>query len=179
MKYYSKAELVTLYKQQILSMVEYRTPAIHHATSAILRPLDNAQQRFLRALEISEVDALESYNLAPLSCRRDMAILGLLHRTVIGEGPGHFRALFGIVGGSSDAFPDKPEYRAEPMLRRSAFGYIRVYNALPRAWRRLKDVSSFQGKLQESMKKRAATEVATCSWKSAYSPRIGASRTFV
>jgi hypothetical protein len=79
-RYYSVNDLMKLYKSQILSLVEHRTPAIHHATSVVLRPLDNVQGRLLRELGITEKEALLEFNLAPLACRRDIAMLGLVHR---------------------------------------------------------------------------------------------------
>jgi exonuclease III len=172
-RYYHDGDLMMLYKQQILSLVEHRTPAIHHAMSAVLQPLDNVQIRFLKALDISEVDALVEYNLAPLACRRDMAILGMLHRAVIGAGPPHFRKLFGVRTGHVK-LPDKEEYTSVPLLRRSAFGYISIYNGLPVSWRRLKTVKEFQGLLQKKLTQRAVAEVVTETWKKSFSPRAGA-----
>ena len=42
-RYYTDAELVTLYKAHMLSYVEYRTPAIYHSTKDILGKLDRVQ----------------------------------------------------------------------------------------------------------------------------------------
>ena len=36
---------------------------------------------------ITEIDALTSFHLAPLASRRNMAMLGAIHRAVLGEGP--------------------------------------------------------------------------------------------
>eukprot|EP00969_Alexandrium_andersonii_P029728 1298020-Alexandrium_andersonii.AAC.1 len=38
-------------------------------------------------LEISGRCALFRFRLAPLATRRDIALLGLVHRTVLGQGP--------------------------------------------------------------------------------------------
>ena len=40
------------------------------------------------------MDALRSFRLAPLRVRRDIALLGLIHRTVLGRGPKQFQELF-------------------------------------------------------------------------------------
>ena len=74
--------------------MEYRTAAIYHACGSILTPLNNFYNRFLRDLGISAEHALIDFNLAPLSSRRDMAMMGLLHRASIGKGPEHFKAFF-------------------------------------------------------------------------------------
>ena len=40
---------------------------------------------------IDELTAFMDFNLAPLNLRRDIAMLWLIRRTVIGQGPQHFR----------------------------------------------------------------------------------------
>ena len=86
-RFYTDADLVVLYKAHLLSYLEYRTPAIYHATRVVLGRLDAVQSRFLHDVGVNEVDALVHFRLAPLSARRDMAMLGLIHRTVLGKGP--------------------------------------------------------------------------------------------
>ena len=86
-RYFTVRELVQLYKSHLLSFVEYRTPALYHASTSTLAPLDKLQTRFLRELGLSEVDALVHFALAPLATRRDMAMLGVVHRAVLRKGP--------------------------------------------------------------------------------------------
>ena len=83
---YTDSDLVVLYKSHLLSYLEYRTPAIYHATRAVLCRLDAVQTRFLKDIGVDEVTALLGFHLAPLSARRDMALLGLIHRVVLGKG---------------------------------------------------------------------------------------------
>ena len=78
-RYYTDADLVLLYKAHFLSYLELRTPAIYHATCELLSRLDAVQTRFLRDAGLDEVAALMVFNLAPLSMRRDIAMLGVLH----------------------------------------------------------------------------------------------------
>ena len=40
-RFFTDAELLLLYKSKLLSFLEYRTAAIHHACDTTLRPLDN------------------------------------------------------------------------------------------------------------------------------------------
>ena len=70
------------------------------------------QRRFLRALGFPEIEALEQFRLAPLPCRRDMAMLGALHRITLGDAPSQLAELFHIVR----TFP-------EPLLARRIRGW--------------------------------------------------------
>ena len=90
-RYYTDYELILLYKAHLLSYLEYRTPAIYHAKREALQKLDRVQSKLLSDIGVDEVTALIEFNLAPLSARRDMAMLGVIHRTVLGKGPPHFK----------------------------------------------------------------------------------------
>ena len=76
-----------LYKARLLSFIEYRTPAVYHACSTRLRRVDRIQERFLKEVGLSAEEALLSFNLAPLSSRRDIAMMGVIHRASMGQGP--------------------------------------------------------------------------------------------
>ena len=86
-RYYTPVQTINLYKAHILSYIEYRTPAISHASATLLAPLDRIQVRLLRELGLSPEEALMDYRLAPLHSRRDIAILGVIHRATRKEGP--------------------------------------------------------------------------------------------
>ena len=87
-------ELVLQYKSHVLSLLEYPTPAIYHASSTVLSRTDRVQSRFLREVGLSEEKAFLDWNLCPLQCRRDIAMLGLLHKIVLGQAHPAFRLLF-------------------------------------------------------------------------------------
>ncbi len=89
-RFYTTRDLTTLYKAQLLPYIEYRTPAAYHASDSVLADLDKLQTKFLREAGLSELDSLMIFRLAPLLARRDMAMLGLIHRTALGKGPAHF-----------------------------------------------------------------------------------------
>ena len=84
------ADLVNLYKAQVLSFIEYRTVAIYHAYNSSHEELLHVRQ-ILLAAGLSAVEALCNFRLAPLSVRRDIALLGLIHRTVLRRGPKQFQ----------------------------------------------------------------------------------------
>ena len=68
-------ELANLYTIQMISYLEYRTAAIYNECNTTLQRLDNFQEHFLSELGISVKTALFVFNLAPLACRRDIAML--------------------------------------------------------------------------------------------------------
>ena len=82
-RYHTTSELITLYKSHILSFVEYKTPGIYHAATTVLEAIDRIQDHFLRQIGIPQVDALLNFSLSPLHARRDIAMLGFLHRAAI------------------------------------------------------------------------------------------------
>ena len=71
----------------MLSYIEASIPRYYDATSAILKSLDRIQGRLLREMGVSEIDALFKFNLAQLSVRRDITMLGLYHRITLAEAP--------------------------------------------------------------------------------------------
>ena len=93
-RFYNDAELVSLYKAHLLSYLECRTAGIYHAKRVVLERLDRVQSRFLKDLNMDVIDALMHFYPAPLESRRDIAMLGLIHRTVLGGGPKHFQEHF-------------------------------------------------------------------------------------
>ena len=102
-------------------------------------------------------------------------MLGVIHRTVLGKGPGHFREFFRLedrphfprslrmpglrhnrqlwdpIGGGSSNF-----------IRRSALSMIYVYNLLPQAVVDRPNASRFQRDLQKGL--RSACEDGRESW---------------
>ena len=170
-RYYTDADLITLYKAHLLSYIEYRTPAIYHATQTVLSRLDEIQPRFLKDAGVDEVTALVEFHLAPLPVRRDIAMLGLIHRTALGKGPPHFSNHFRNAKGTQQqgVFQDPHDECAAPLIKRSVFGLVAIYNSLPQSFRKVKSLPAFQGKLQEFVIARAT---AGCSdWVQSLCPR--------
>ena len=161
--YLSPASLVKLYKSKVLSFVEYATPAICHAPPFFLKRLDAIQTRFLSEAGISDERAIRELKLAPLSCRRDIAMMGLIHRTILGKGPAQFRQYIHTM--DAPQFPRSLRASAlrhnrqlhDPMdgtqsnsLRRSLLSLIYAYNLLPQRVVDSKTVSAFQRQLQSA-----------------------------
>ena len=181
-RFFSEMQIVNLYKSQVLSYLESGTPAFYHASTTVLRPLDRVQERLLRELGLAHADALEKYHLAPLGSRRDMGMLGLLHRIVLGDAPPQLAELFPFAepslldNRSATRLAVRrhrhqfwqPPFRTE-ILRRSLFGIVVVYNLLPPAVVEKKTVKSFQSILQLAL--RSAVRKGLPDWHLLFSPR--------
>ena len=106
-----------------------------------LNLVDSVQKRFLRNINVTSFEALHHLNLAPLSCRRDIANLGIIFRAVTKRGPHQLRSLFRLSGSFSRSSPRRPPHRyvvvdstrvlCRDYLDRSTFGYVAVFNLLP------------------------------------------------
>ena len=84
-------KVVCLYKTHLLSFIEYRTAAIYHVCDTAPALLDDVQNKVLNAAGITNLETLNNHKLAPLSPRRDIAMLGPIHRTVLGRRLVHVR----------------------------------------------------------------------------------------
>ena len=168
-RFYTDAALVILYKAHLLNFLEYGTPAIYHATRTVLRRLDALQSGFLKDIGINEVTALVNVRLAPLSTRRDIAMLGLIHRTTMGKGPQQFQFFFRKTSDGRSLIDPRRE-SASPMIKRSALGLVAVYNMLPPRLLAEKSVSAFQKRLQEYVIMFAASGYPR--WPEVLSPRL-------
>ena len=164
--------------------MEYRTPALYHATCTTLKPLDGLQESFLRKAGVTALEGLMVFNLAPLATRRDMAMLGLIHRTALNKGPVQFKQFFFPAEGRATRLTrltarreahgaQLTDWRQRThlnVIRRSALGLVAVYNLLPPEVVKLKDVKGFQRALQDLVKKR--TEQNCEDWELTLSPRV-------
>ena len=61
----------------MLGYIEGKTSAIYHAASSLLLRVDRIQAHFLKCVDVTDVDALCKFRLAPLIARRDMAMLAI------------------------------------------------------------------------------------------------------
>ena len=126
-----------------------------HAATGWLAKIDHAQNRFLHALGLSPDQALLDYNFAPPSLRRNIGILGLLHKRVLGQchpsfdrllpwysdrftearGLGHTKQLYGHWVEVSNC---------QGLFTRSIFGMADIYNNLPQHVLDASSVKCFQ-----------------------------------
>ena len=157
----------------MLSYIEHRTAGVHFASTSVLKELDDVQVRFLHQLELSEESAFMNWNLAPLGVRRDIAMLGVIHRAAHQDGPPElwkfFRRDFRPTARASRRprhsfqMVEWPHGRNLDIARRSAFGMIRVYNLLPSDVVLNVDLKSFQRALTNLVRDRV--EGGDSRWK--------------
>ena len=79
-RYFDVDDIILHYKTRVLGYIEYRTSGIYHCTSSLLEEINKIQDRLLRAAEVTRELAFSKFNLAPLTSRRDMAMLAVIHR---------------------------------------------------------------------------------------------------
>ena len=103
------------------------------------------------------------FNLAPLASRRDMAMLGVIHRAALRQGP---EAFFRFVQFDASSLRHSRHHRRHfrslvefrnsgkklDIMRRSLLGLVSVYNLLPERIVRSNSVKGFQAELQNIMK---------------------------
>ena len=103
-----------MYKMQVMSFIECATPAVYHTPVFFLSGLDSVQKHFLEEVGIDDEEALLNFSLAPLTARQDMAMLGVIHRAVLGFGPAQFSEIF-----RAEKAPHFPQSMRQPHLRHS------------------------------------------------------------
>jgi hypothetical protein len=178
--FYDVPDLVNQFKTHVWSHMEMHLGGIFHAASSLLAKIDHAQNRFCHQLGISRAQAFLEFNLAPPSLRRNIAVLGLLHKRVLGKchpsynlllpwhterfpegrGHGHNKQLYGHC----------LEISAHPALyARSIFAVVDVYNNLPQHVVDATDVSSFQQYLTQIARTRC--QLGEDAWASSFCRR--------
>ena len=147
-----------------MSRVEAVTAAVYHAAPVHLNLFDSLQARLLSHMGLSESTAFLDFNLAPLVVRRDIAMLGVIHKCVLGITHKSLCDLFPLAP-TGHRFPtsfastlhnkqllDRCDGSQTEVLQRSIFGLVRVYNLLPQVIIDLSCVKSFQGALTEMVR---------------------------
>ena len=139
-------------------------------TRAVVGRVDAVQSRFLRDVGVDDIVALAEFHLAPLTTRRDIAMLGMIHKTVSGKAPGQFTVFFRQDPQQPTKLVDPRATCRSPLIKRSALGLVAVYNLLPHKILSAKSVSAFQSGLQELV---ISFAVAGCpQWSEVLSPRL-------
>ena len=85
--FFNAKEIVYLYKTKARSYIEFRTSAIYHANDTALKRIDALQDRMRKSIGVNEMDLIKNFHPAPLRTRRDMAMLDIIHRALLGPGP--------------------------------------------------------------------------------------------
>ena len=137
---------------------------------------------YIRQLGLTRRQAFLDHNLAPLCVRRDIAMLGLIFRSVSGQTHADLAALF------DPAPPTEHHHRTRraanqhdrqlqedrpgshpALMQRSVFGLIRAWNRLPHHVVHCACVSASQGSLTELVSERCRAQ--DVNWHLWLSPR--------
>ena len=123
-----------------------------HAIQSELDRFDSMQRGFLHAIHLNDRVAFLEYNFAPRSTRRDISMLGLIHKRVLGLAHPAYSVLLPFYNGSVQARyhlksidnrrPRITHYRE--LYNRSIFGYVDTSNRLPQYIVDCKSVKDFQ-----------------------------------
>ena len=167
--YYDIPELISQYKTHIWGLVEGNCGAYFHAATSLLNKIASVQRGFLNKLEVSEKEAFLRFNFAPTQIRRDIAILGLLHKRVLGQCHPAFERLLPFWSERFEASRgighDKPLYghwadaaHHRSLHDKSIFSMIDIYNNLPQNVVDLPSVTFFQKTLTERARERCRAD---------------------
>ena len=177
--HYTHAALISQFKTHIWGLMECNNGAIFHAATSYLDKFDSVQRGFLNELPCTEQDAFLLYNFAPPTLRRDIGILGLLHKRVLGlchpvyeeifpwhtsifasPRPGHSKQLY---GGFREC------HFQHALFQRSIFAMVDIYNNLSQEIVDSQTVSAFQSKLTEIARENCKNN--TPRWQFTYNTR--------
>ena len=172
-QYYDVKELISQFKTHIWGLMETHNGAIFHASSSILSRLDDIQRQFLKEIGETERNTFLNFNFAPPLLRRNIGILGVLHKRVIGKSHPIFQQLLPF---QRDLFQEgRPgdhnkqlyghmwEVKNQRGLHdRSIFAMVHTYNNLPQKVVDCASVSEFQTALTKIA--RAKCEVGLPDW---------------
>ena len=155
-RFYDTAGLIQQFKSHVLCILEGSNAAIYHAAVSHLALLDHLQQSFVHNIGLNEETAFLTHNLAPLALRRDISILGLLHKINLGIAHPDFRKLFPADECARrltrhnelrHSLQFQETFGKTNYYNRSIFAAVRVYNVLPEHAVSLKSIQEFQSYL--------------------------------
>ena len=157
---YSTESMIQQYKSHVLGLLEHSNSSILHACDSQLQRLDSVQRRFLHGLALTEEIAFRVYNLAPPTLRRDIGVLGLIHKRVLGLAHPAYSVLLPWApplvvppGGILTRHNKQLDSHGMDVIFnhglffRSIFGLTEVYNRLPQIIVNFDTVKDFQAAL--------------------------------
>ena len=169
---YSHSAMFIQYKTHIWGITEYCNGAILHASNTALGKLERLQRSFVHEMHITEEVAFVDHGLAPPSLRRDIGILGFLHKRVLGQAHTGIEQLLPMIGACPPWHDKQIESHMQECIRqqvifyRSLFGMVLVYNRLPQAFVNIDSVQSFQSALTHVA--RTSCLAGSAGWRSMF-----------
>ena len=179
--HYDSQTLVNQFKIHIWGLMEIHNGAIFHAASSLLCRFDSVQRGFLNEIHLTESEAFLKHNFAPPILRRDIGILGLIHKRVLGLAHPIYQKLlpffgdvFGYLCGNSHSKQlyghDLSIHFQHSLHQRSIFGMVNVYNRLPQNVVDIDNIKSFQTVLTQMA--RTACENNDVMWMKIFHSRF-------
>ena len=163
--FYSVADMVVQYKTHIWPHFESTVGAYFHAADTYLCKLDAIQTGYLQNIQLPVQEAFLDHTFAPLRVRRDIGILGLLHKCVLGEELASLAQFFPQSSARPHSYSTRfAGYRHDRQIEdycdaskpdffdRSILGMAYVYNLLPQQVVVSPTVPNFQHKLSAMAK---------------------------
>ena len=171
--HYDTAALIIQFKTHIWGLMEANSGGIFHASTTWLNKIDGTHRRFLRDLDMLESTAFLQHNFAPPTLKRNIAILGALHKRVLGKSHPIMETLLPFwherFGTSPEGKHSKQLYGSflevqaqYELYKRSIFAMCCVYNNLPQDVVDAASVSAFQSLLTQMA--RARCEQGAANW---------------
>ena len=153
-----------------------------HAATSLLEKVDQVQRNFLQKPAISESTAFFEFNFPPSVLRRNIGILTLLHKRVLGLSHCSFEQLLPWLSQRADAdrgfdhikqlyghWLEASQHRA--LYSRSVFAMVDIYNNLPQKIVDARSVSAFQHLLTDIAKDRCRQQIPR--WEFSFCRRTG------
>ena len=146
------------YKTHIWGHAEYQNAAICHAAPSLLAQIDAMQRRYLHELHLTEEVAFLDHNFLPPRTRRDVAMLGLIHKRILGTAHPAFAFLLPWSTTSSvNCRHNKQLYSGRDtcignhaLFHRSILGRADMYNRLSQRLVDIDNITVFQSELTKS-----------------------------
>ena len=170
------------FKSHILPILESASGAIYHAANSTLEPLEHLHHKFVRDVGLTSEEAFLKHNLAPLQLLRNIGMLGVPHKVVLGIAHPEFSNLFPWnlaphhghgtrlnQRRHSKQLLELCDGRHSNQLGRSLFALVRVYNLLPQAVVEAASVHTFQQQLTKQA--RDECRLGRAFWSTTFSPR--------
>lgn len=172
--FYSVNDLIIQYKSYILSILESFNACIFHASTTLLAKLDCVQNRFILELGLTQESAALRHNLLPLHTRRNIGMLGFLHKSAR-------RIVFYTIRNPPTRSARSPRLHnlqlfnghwtshCPQLFSQSLFGLIRIYNILSPDFVEKQSVQELQHHLTDFVKNRILDGYV--NWNNTFNPR--------
>ena len=158
--YYDTPDLILQFKTHIWSLIEGNIGGYFHAAESLLEKIDKVQSNFVGELGLSLEQAFLEYNFPPPRLRRNVGVLGLLQKRVLGKCHPSFNQLLPwrheyfseprLLGHSKQLYGHNCEItNHQALFNRSIFAMVDIYNNLPQYVIDASSVSLFQKYLMQ------------------------------